>query len=294
MLARTRSSIAVALLTTAVLGWSAAPSQAQNPGLNPTFGSVNLNAGFTPDPFTKELTAGGAVKTKLGGVSAFVNTAPDFRLNYTKGAFRLTIRVESTKDTTLLINTPNGQWIANDDGGGAPNPEITFNAPLSGRYDIFVGTFGAAPAPAKLIIHESAHPVAPTPTKDVPDPNLRPSYGSVTLKANFLPDPFTTNFLGGGHIKMTVNGVTGFVAKAPDFRLNYTKGGNQLTIRAQSKADTTLLISLPDGRWVASDDAKGSLNPSITFNAPQSGQYDIYVGTFRQGPEQAKLIITER
>ncbi|MFO0866667.1 MAG: hypothetical protein U0744_18850 [Gemmataceae bacterium] len=289
-----RNSFAVALLTTAVLGWYAAPSHAQNPGLNPTYGSVSLKAGFTPDPFIKNLTAGGPIRTKLGGVSAFVANAPDFRLNYTKGGFRLTIRVESAKDTTLLINTPNGQWIANDDGAGAPNPEITFNVPQSGRYDIFVGTFNQGSVPARLIIHESGQPSAPTPTNDVPDPNLRPSFGTVSLKAGFLPDPFTRNFLGGGHIKMTVNGVTGFVAKAPDIRLNYTKGGNQLTIRAQSKADTTLLISLPDGRWVASDDANGSLNPSITFNAPQSGRYDIYVGTFRQGPEQAKLTITER
>jgi hypothetical protein len=294
MLARTRRPLAVALLTAAILGWNAAPSQAQNPGLNPTYGSVNLNAGFTPDPFVKELAAGGPVRTKLGGVSSFVANAPDFRLNYTKGKFRLTIRVEAQKDTTLLINTPSGKWIANDDGAGAPNPEITFTVPESGRYDIFVGTFAGGVVPAKLIIHEQAPSAPSTPTNDVPDPNLRPNYGTVSLKANFLPDPFTTNFLGGGHIKMTVNGVTGYVAKAPDFRLNYTKGGNQLTIRAQSKADTTLLISLPDGRWVASDDANGSLNPSITFNAPQSGRYDIYVGTFRQGPEQAKLIITER
>src|ERR1700716_3044755 len=42
----------------------------QEPGLKPTFGSVKLKAGFDPDPFSKDLTAGGNIKTDMGGVKA--------------------------------------------------------------------------------------------------------------------------------------------------------------------------------------------------------------------------------
>lgn len=129
-------------------------AQAQNPNASPTYGSVSLNVGFLPDPFVRSLTAGGPIRTNLGGVQAYVAGAPDFRLYYRSGNLPLTIRVESPADTTLLINLPNGQWIANDDGAGNLNPVIRLPFPMEGRYDIFVGTFGPNTAPARLIITE--------------------------------------------------------------------------------------------------------------------------------------------
>src|SRR6266545_1399258 len=127
------------------------------------------------------------------------------------------------------------------------------------------------------------------------DPNLPSTYGSVTLKAGFLPDPFSKQLLAGGPIKTNLGGVGAYVAKAPDFKLNYTAGKFVLTIHAVSSEDTTLLINLPDGTWVANDDrAPGNLNPLLRFNKPQSGRYDIYVGTFKQGiTPKTTLYITE-
>lgn len=130
-------------------------AEPQNPNLAPTYGSVTLKSGFTPDPFTKQLTAGGPIKTNKGGVNANVANAPDYRLNYTAGAFPLTFHAVSNADTTLLINLPNGTWIANDDGpNNGLNPLIKLTNPQSGRYDIYVGTVGPNAAPAKLFITE--------------------------------------------------------------------------------------------------------------------------------------------
>ena len=128
----------------------------QDPDLKPTYGSVALKAGFEPDPFTKNLDAGGPIQTNLGGVKAWVAKPPDFSLTYTAGKFPLTIHVESKADTTLLINLPDGKWVANDDGpNNGLNPLIKFAKPQSGRYDIWVGTLekGITP-PAKLFITE--------------------------------------------------------------------------------------------------------------------------------------------
>jgi hypothetical protein len=132
----------------------AAPAQAQNIELKPTYGSVRLKAGFLPDPFRKAVIAGGKIKTNLGGVNAYIANAPDFKLYYEAGKYVLTIYVKSDADTTLLINTPDGKWIADDDGGGFPNPLIRFNPPRSGRYDIYIGTVGRDNAPATLYITE--------------------------------------------------------------------------------------------------------------------------------------------
>ena len=125
-----------------------------NPNQPPTYGSVTLKSGFTPDPFMKQVVAGGPNETKLGGVKAFVASAPDFQLNYTAGSLPLTIRVESDADTTLLINLPDGTWVADDDSGGKLNPLLRFAQPQSGRYDIYVGTVGRGNPPALLFITE--------------------------------------------------------------------------------------------------------------------------------------------
>ena len=129
-------------------------AETQDPNLKPTFGKVDLKAGFPNDPYEVKLTAGGDIQTKLGGVTAWVAKAPDFRLNYTAGKFNLTIYAESKADTTLLINLPDGKWIADDDSGGNLNPLIKIENPKSGQYDIWVGTFGKDNAPAVLKITE--------------------------------------------------------------------------------------------------------------------------------------------
>ncbi len=134
----------------------AGPAATQDPNLKPRYGEVTLKAGFEPDPYKKKLDAGGPIETKLGGVTAWVAKEPDFRLNYTAGKFVLTIHASSKEDTTLLINTPDGKWVANDDRSDNDlDPLIKFEKPQSGRYDIWVGTFkqGITP-PAKLYITE--------------------------------------------------------------------------------------------------------------------------------------------
>jgi hypothetical protein len=125
-----------------------------NNNLPPTYGSVALKAGFTPDPFTKMVVAGGLNQTNLGGVKAWVANAPDFQFNYTAGNLPLTIHVESDADTTLLINLPDGTWVADDDSGGRLNPLLRFAKPQSGRYDIYVGTVNRGNPPAMLFITE--------------------------------------------------------------------------------------------------------------------------------------------
>ncbi len=129
--------------------------ETQNPSLDPNFGSAKLRVGFLPDPFARKVIAGGEVRTKLGGVTAWVSKQPDFKLFYEAGSAPLTIHVESGADTTLLINLPDGTWVADDDSGGNFNPLLRFARPQSGRYDIWVGTIqeGITP-PAVLKITE--------------------------------------------------------------------------------------------------------------------------------------------
>ena len=150
----------------AILGLTAGRAQAQpDPKLKPTSGSVALKAGFQPDPFTKAVQAGGPIKTNLGGVNAHVAKAPNFSLQYARGNNHLTITVKSVADTTLLVRMPDGAWVADDDSGGNLRPMLQFYSPQSGRYDIWVGTFGAGEVPAELIITERDPALQPKPTQ---------------------------------------------------------------------------------------------------------------------------------
>ena len=77
-------------------------------------------------------------------------------------------------------------------------------------------------------------------------------------------------------------------ARAPDARLIW--GGGEMTIGANSNADTTLVVNGPDGEWYCSDDVNG-LNPAIRFG--EAGQYDIWVGVYEGTNAPATLYVTE-
>lgn len=131
------------------------------------------------------------------------------------------------------------------------------------------------------------------------EPNWRaaPTYTTVDLSAGFWPDPWTFELQAGGSMLMPSNlgyDCGGFVhGKAPDVDLNFSAGSLNLFIHVQSRADTTLVINAPDGRWYCNDDAIG-LNPMVMFSNPRSGNYNIWIGTYSSGSlEPATLLITE-
>ncbi|MFP4509989.1 MAG: hypothetical protein ACLFNQ_07640 [Spirochaetaceae bacterium] len=146
----------IVVLTVALVVMISAVATAQTWNEDPTFGSVELNAGFVPDPNTVELTAGGNVDLSGRGFSGYVADAPDFNLTYeANGSWPLVIRAESDSDLVLLVNAPDGSWHYNDDYSGYGfNSAVVFENPQSGLYNIWVGTYGSSTAPATLYISE--------------------------------------------------------------------------------------------------------------------------------------------
>ncbi len=134
-------------------------AMAQDYSLSPTYGQTSLTNGFTPDPHTVSITAGGSIDASTSsalagrGCVGNIANAPDYRLNYTAGSWPLIFRVISDTDTTLVINAPDGSWTCIDDAEGF-NPVIRFNSPSSGQYDIWVGTYGDAMGASTLHITE--------------------------------------------------------------------------------------------------------------------------------------------
>ncbi len=146
------------IASSALLAVVAIPASAQDPNADPNYTTVNLRAGFTPDPRVVPLQAGGdiAASEAASSCAGFITDSPDVRLVYSAGSLPLIISVASGADTTLVVNGPDGRWYCDDDGGvNGMNPQVRFNHPASGRYEIWVGTYGrAALRDARLNISE--------------------------------------------------------------------------------------------------------------------------------------------
>ncbi len=122
----------------------AVPAASQNFNGQPNFGTVNLRAGFTPDPHVVQVVSGGGIAASSisNNCRGFISNSPDVRLNYANGSYPLIISVDSNEDTTLVVNAPDGRWYCDDDGGvNGLNPSIRFNSPQGGRYEIWVGSY---------------------------------------------------------------------------------------------------------------------------------------------------------
>lgn len=291
-----RAALVASLLTGTAL--------AQDASMSPTYATLNLNAGFSPDPARVQVQSGGVNDaSRVGnGCSGYVASGPDIRINYTAGSLPLTISAVSGADTTLVVNLPNGNWVCNDDGNGTGlNPQLRFERPLSGQYDVWVGTLADnSNHPATVLVSELAGGGLNASTGGQPqvqglmgnntggganaseiDVSGQPHAGTFNLRAGFQPDPTNVSVTPGGDINASTLGgnCVGNISRAPDVRVNYTAGSLPLVLSVNSTGDTSLVVNLPNGQYACDDDGGNTgLNPALTFNQPQSGQYDIWVG----------------
>ncbi|MBN1967547.1 MAG: hypothetical protein JW910_23025, partial [Anaerolineae bacterium] len=220
--------------------------------------------------------------------------APDFSVYYEPGAAaELRFFVSSEGDTTLVINGPDGAWTCDDDSGGSLQPMIVFAGPQGGRYDVWIGSYG----PDEFLLgtlYVSELPTDPSAYPYSAEPAVLPiiggdaNYGSSELVAGFTPDPFTAEIVSGGDVDVQLamgeicqGTPRGFVAWSPDYYISYEAGSAaELTFFFEGDGDTTLVINGPNGFWYCDDDSHGNLQPEITFLNPQSGYYDIWVGSY--------------
>lgn len=138
-----------------VLGWAvmlaalAAPAQAQEkiiPSSETTiFEDVTLSPSFAIPTTVRGISGGtiaasellGRGETETGACAGFIDQQPDHRMTLTQFFNFLSLQVQSTDDTSLVIRGPGGTWC-NDDFSGK-NPGMAGQW-LSGTYEIWVGS----------------------------------------------------------------------------------------------------------------------------------------------------------
>lgn len=293
--------------------------------LDSTFGSANLNAGFTPDPFSISIISGGEINASyLQGddCRGYAAASPDYRLQWSGSSPALWLYFEADTpgdDTVLLINQPDGSWICNDDADETIlDPLVEIQNPAEGQYDIWIASYDEGEYfEGTLFITElsSMGPgrVATSPTPS-PSPSASdssplsldftetPTYGRIELGSGFLPDPHTIGVISGGSVDVASlglgSGCTGYAAIAPDLSLVWTGDTSDLRVFYESddsNDDTVLIINTPNGQWICNDDAySGTFNPMVDLGSFGEGRYDIWVGSYREGDfVSGELKITE-
>ncbi len=194
----------------------------------------------------RTVNAGGSTRNPLSGegCTGYLNaSAPDLDLNYSASTFALTISASAASDVSLVVHTPDGRWLCDDDGADAPlDAKLTIQNAPSGVYSIWVATYaqtddrpGTTVGFSELGREAGATPSASSSSSSTSSstsdgmPNWRadPTYGQITLRAGFRPDPHVRDITVGGSTRNPVSGsgCAGFInASAPDYELSYTSG----------------------------------------------------------------------
>jgi hypothetical protein len=131
------------------LGWVANPAIAQTTATvssySTIFENITVAPQFSPESARMHGFSGGAVAagelagraaTATGPCTGFIDQEPDHRLTLTQFFNFLSLEIQSSEDTSLVIRGPGGIWC-NDDYSNK-NPGIAGQW-LSGTYDIWIG-----------------------------------------------------------------------------------------------------------------------------------------------------------
>lgn len=127
------------------------------------------------------------------------------------------------------------------------------------------GVFKANLVPTVFCVLIVSAPLAHAQTLDA-----EPRFGSLSLTSGFSPDPILSEFTPGGADSASTlpPECVGYINDSqPDFRLSFQANSNPLGILVNSSADTTLLVSDPDGTWHCNGDAfyLADTNPGVKF-----------------------------
>jgi len=254
------------------------------------FGTIALSPGFLPDPHVVTGRSGGAQNSQqwASNCRGWVSGTPDhlFRANSHFGNLR--VMANSSTDTTLVVRTPSGQYLCNDDSEGT-NPLISSSfAP--GTYAIWIGSYNQGDSAQYRLGFTELSSTTPSSiggsaaVTTVSTGSGQSNFGTISLAPGFTPDPHVVNGVSGGAIsaRQVSSRCRGWISNTPDHVFVATGHYNNLRILARSESDTTLVVAdQNDNVWCDDDGGQGT-NPLIQRSFA-AGTYRVWIGSYRQG-----------
>lgn len=295
-------------LACAFFGPGAALAQPSN------FGAVGLGPGFQPDPTVVAGRSGGQIdaSTMGGNCRGWISANPDHILHVNGRIGWLRIFAEAMgggrgrhdNDTTLVIQTPNGRMMCDDDTYGL-NPAIEgrFHA---GTYRIWIGSYSRGDNSRYQLHFTELRHVMPGGRVAQPPPHAMPyqppppqygggsNFGVINVYQGFQPDPMRASGTSGGMIQASTMSpqCRGWISSQPDHLLTVSSYLPWMRIYAESDRDVTLVIRDPNGQIHCDDDTYGR-NPALERGFG-NGTYQVWIGSYSRGDNSAyTLTLTE-
>lgn len=290
------------------------------------FITINPEQGFPLDPFLISLQGGGpvAANTLAAECTGYIPAKPTVIVDFKGTVDLLRTFFYSDGDTTLVIQTPAGDYLCGDDLNRLIlDPTVEIAEPAAGRYAVWVGSKVASDLipgflafttrtdmdASRLVLGSLVKRAAAPPFIPMRD-RLLNAAGRVEqaiaavknvaeLKAG--GEPVTQVFTATGELPAVElqTGDTlcgGLVNIVPTYVFDWSGDAQGLTLFAEADGDTTLLVRTPDGGFLCADDTDGTrnLNPWLTIPEPAAGRYLVWIGRVDPGaPVSGVLMLTE-
>lgn len=285
---------------------------------DPLYGVVTLGVDQLLRPYKTFITSGGgldASELNLGtGCNGFITAEPSFRVLWNDADLDETLAFifTASDDTTLIVQTPEGDYVCNDDAAsGLFNPQVNIEDATSGVYDIWVGSFNqdeviggrlrvGIPAPAEdqtfVLLNSELEDTDLGDDVNAAGLSLDPNglTAITVIETGFLPDPqaFTVPVTPEADSSL-ISGCNGFTSTAPSARVYWLSDGPLnfsavpvLAATADGGHDATLVVRTPDNQFLCNDDVNQSTsNPVVAISNAQSGVYTVWVGTYAADDE---------
>jgi hypothetical protein len=141
-------------------------------------------------------------------------------------------------------------------------------------------------------------PIQVVPVNPKLDYQASANYGEANLSGGFSPDPYSVGMTTGGNVDVSYLGgsCSGFATAHPDLRINFGGGGSSLLriYFVGSNGDPAMVVNDPYGNFYCVDDSFGTVNPTIDFNNPAGGSYDVWIASYAANTTiSGTLYITE-
>lgn len=201
----------------------------------------------------------------------WVTREPDLILRVMNPTPALRVWVESSRDTTLVINTHDGRWRCDDDSAGSQNPQVLLDEAGVGQYDIWVGSFARGVAVQGVLHVEPVEWVNPS-------TGTIATAGTIDLPASNAPEPRTINVpshpAGTFDGRWVAPGCWARMTAAPDAILRVPAGMETLRIAVpQSDRDAMIVLRAPDKSWRCQP-----VSAPFSIDEPAAGTYDLWIG----------------
>ncbi|AKF03518.1 hypothetical protein [Sandaracinus amylolyticus] len=232
----------------------------------PSLGLVDLDA--TPEPALPPLTTRGTTSTP-DQCRGYVPDAPQLVLRSTRPtSLRIAPRAVSG-DMVMLVVTPDGRVLCDDDGGGSLNPLISATVP-PGDTRVWVGTYSHGEsidftlAITARMTPEEAAASAGTPIVEGPD---------VTRAISGTVQPVTAASEQNASCR-------GYLPIAPQLTLRLARDA-AVRLHASSQSDLVMLVREPDGTVKCDDDSGHGNEPQIA-TLLRAGDHPVWIGTYAE------------